>query len=454
LFLKLTLPLVYSSGFVIIIIMKLFSTKSLLIISLIFFSFSFFLFPSYALATVLYTQDDGSQSLPFRDATGFITYDYDVGQIGTGWTTSYTFQTTTSVSVWVKVTAINSATNLVPRLYGATGGAKCTTSTTFDPNDYLNTWEELTFTCNNYKGTIIADEVVIQVWGNNNLTELETLTNSDDKVYILISDDGTDDFPIWSEPVVYSNSFTTWVEPENGTSTPSRTIDYNFEYYFDTSTGLSTSTFPYLNMDFYSLAYPDNDVERTTLDVDYYDVTGFNSGSVTLDKDGYYMGMVYFTDGLGRVLGTDTVKFNSATTTLVADIPLLNPVGMCDSLDGTFDTAICKSMMFLFYPSDTALDKFASIQDIFNDKIPFGYYYQFKDLIYLQSISSSTAPVLSVNFGSATPYALSGNISLIDLGDLNEDFDFTIIFTWLVRFMWIIFGVYVISRVILVSSKI
>lgn len=247
---------------------------------------------------------------------------------------------------------------------------------------------------------------------------------------------------------------TIWVLPENATSTPSRTIDYNFQYYLDTSTGYSTTTYPYINMDFISLAYPDDDVESYQFDVAYTDVLGFYSGQKTLNRDGYYLALLYFTDGVSRVLGSSSIKFNSATTTLTADIPILNPVGLCDSLDGTFDTAICKSMMFLFYPSDSALNKFNSLSDVFENKIPFAYYYLFKNKIEEFTLSSTTPPALSFNFGTTTSPAINGTITIFDMDDIDTNFDFSVAWTWIIRFMWIVFGVYIIARTLQVASVI
>lgn len=247
---------------------------------------------------------------------------------------------------------------------------------------------------------------------------------------------------------------TIWVLPENATSTPSRTIDYNFQYYLDTSTGYSTTTYPYINMDFISLAYPDDDVESYQFDVAYIDTLGFYSGTKTLNRDGYYLALLYFTDGVSRVLGSSSIKFNSATTTLTADIPIANPTSLCDSLDGTFDTAICKSMLFLFYPSDSALNKFNSLSDVFENKIPFAYYYLFKNKLEEFTLSSTTPPSLTFDFGSNGSTAISGEMTIFDMGDIDTNFDFSVAWAWIIRFMWIVFGVYIIARTLQVASVI
>lgn len=243
------------------------------------------------------------------------------------------------------------------------------------------------------------------------------------------------------------------INPQNGTSTPSRTINIDFDYYLNSITH-ATSTYTNIYFDFISQAYPNDAIERVEFNNLTPDSLTTIATSTTLNRDGYYLGLIYFTNGINKVSSTQSTKFNSATTTIIADIPFSNPLTICSSLGGTFDTALCKSMMFLFYPSDSALTKFNSISDIFQDKVPFAYYYLFKNKLESFVLASTTAPVLSFNFGTTTSPAINGTITIFDMGDIDTNFDFSVAWLWIIRFMWITFGVYVVARVLKVASVI
>ena len=399
-------------------------------------------------AEIIYSQTDGSNSTVMRDVTGWNDVGFGVANLSTGWTNAtYNFTSSNWVTVWIYIHDVGSSATIRPRLYGSEGGIKCNPSD-FDINDYLDGWTQLKFNCSLHAIPIVDETVVFYLTAQLGDTYYDVLSNANDEVYIQISDDSADDYDFWEQED--TTSLITWNEPENGTSTQSRTIDIDIDYFINSET-YATTTWKYLDVSFVSLAYPDDDAEKLRDDL-VFDSNGNMATTTTLNRDGYYLAMAYFTDGDNRVSKTSAIKFNSATTTITADIPLMNPVSVCDSLDGTFDKAICKSMMFLFYPNDSALDKFASVSDIFESKVPFGYYYLFKNKIDDIDLATTTAPAFTIDLGENENYSLSGAITLIDLDDI--DFDFSIAFLWIIRMMWVVFGVYVIARVIQVSSKI
>jgi len=75
--------------------------------------------------------------------------------------------------------------------------------------------------------------------------------------------------------------------------------------------------------------------------------------------------------------------------------------GLLDSVGQSISLGICNVSVFLFVPSNAALLNYSNLASTTQEKIPFSYYYDFKDILDGSSASSSTNfTALAVNLGS------------------------------------------------------
>jgi len=211
--------------------------------------------------------------------------------------------------------------------------------------------------------------------------------------------------------------------PVDGTETASRTIDFNYDYYLDTDFH-SSSTFTHILLSACSLSYDQDDCEKFTLDSDGVITNTLTTvtSTVTLARDGYYLGMLQFWNGVSEsvtckwyefwcdeerveTIGATTITFNSATTTLTVDFPYSKEsfLSACDDTFFLGADAICKVIVFMFLPSENVLNKWQTLDNLLADKVPFAYFIQTKnELEALSAITGAEGDVLTVDLGSGS----------------------------------------------------
>lgn len=195
-----------------------------------------------------------------------------------------------------------------------------------------------------------------------------------------------------------------WVNPpvqNPSATTTSRTIDFEFDYYLNSTTP-SADLYTHILLQLYPLSYPNDPAQRVTVTSSVVQNSLENvSVEATTLRDGYYLGMVSFWNGeeeaeecnwwdfFGcqetQVIVGPTYKnnFNAATTTIAADAPPFLTetfASSCESLslENVFDldALLCNTLGYLFVPSFTAYEDLSQQFDqVLSNKIPFAYFY-------------------------------------------------------------------------------
>jgi hypothetical protein len=245
-----------------------------------------------------------------------------------------------------------------------------------------------------------------------------------------------------------SNSFLEILDPTLNTTTPSSSVTVQLQGLLS-SDDVATSV-DKIRLDFQSLAFPEDSQETFILDTTQNLL--FNTSTTTnLVREGGYLLVAYFTDENDLVFQWDSVTFNVSTTSLTLDLVPTLPVGFCDD-SGFFESALCNTLVFLFYPSDAVLNRYSDLQRIFSSKVPFGYLTLLRNKFETHDIESSSAPILTVDFGTST-FSL-GELDVWDLSAVNDNFDFTVITDWINRVIWVLFGLYIAVRVSQLASRV
>lgn len=253
--------------------------------------------------------------------------------------------------------------------------------------------------------TLIAEMDVSQPMISTNYYRLDVSFSGAGTEYLLGD---------WNSSLIYyiisdGNNFNTtrinWISPI--ATTTSRTINFSFEYY------LNTDTDPFdvngnILLNLCSLSYPNEDCQHVTVTTDVQaNILSVANVIATTTRDGFYLGTVNFWNGVSEnvdecswwdfgcepsqiILGKGTSsRFNVATTTISADIPVFidGIQSMCDDTDN-LAWIFCKTIVFLFVPSPDGMLKFQEINNVLRQKIPFNYVYYGIDTI--QAVRSAT----------------------------------------------------------------
>ena len=145
-----------------------------------------------------------------------------------------------------------------------------------------------------------------------------------------------------SEPDINTTTRITWINPPKispSATTTSRTIDFEFEYYLNTTTDPQTNNNnTKIALSLCPISYPDDECQIFTMEDEVIpnELTNI-SLSQTTNRDGYYLGLLYFWNGVSentecpwwnflceettiQTSHTNNNNFNVATTTIQADI--------------------------------------------------------------------------------------------------------------------------------------
>lgn len=228
-------------------------------------------------------------------------------------------------------------------------------------------------------------------------------------------------------------------EPLNGDETASRTFDVDIDYLL-ASTVQDEEEYEFIQLALCSQAYPDDECEKSSFAVPIRDVTTNVTRSLTAERDGYYLLLAYFWNGVSqdvecswsdpfcdemlvKTLATESVRFNVATTTITPDFPLSKESALTACDDSYFfgADAICKVLVHLFMPSETAFTKWNNIDSLLATKMPFGFYMQIRDdLSSIASSSGETYSNIEVDLSGTVFEGVSGGGGMVTLIDFDE----------------------------------
>jgi len=250
----------------------------------------------------------------------------------------------------------------------------------------------------------------------------------------------------------------------------STTFDVTYRYSIAT-----TTDYTHIRFSLCALSYPSDDcVITSTSPVTVGEVVE-ESFELTSERMGYHLLLVNFWNGVDEtvtcdcawwdfqcqilctpevvMIGTgDSVNFNIATTTIVADVPLwIENMDFCSGFSGIVDSAMCNGVAFLFMPSNESFTRILNLQKIIAEKQPWG----FIPLVFLelQAISATattpTAVQVDVGLFQATMINPTGIKATMDDLGMNSDEVSSIIITFLwfmaigvvVRWAWGMGGV-------------
>jgi len=214
--------------------------------------------------------------------------------------------------------------------------------------------------------------------------------------------------PTYTPPNTNYNSRIEWVNPPKQTpsaTTTSRTIDFEFNYFLNSASSTDVSK---IILSLCPLSYPNDDCQQ----VDVGDITLDNyeniSTTTTTNRDGYYLGIVSFWNGVEesttcswwdfwceaeqvKIYGSVSNNFNVATTSLAVELPISYEAISSQCEDGNFaEEGICKALLWLFYPSGDVLTGMEELGTTIRGKVPFGYFYQVSDKLNAIATASST----------------------------------------------------------------
>jgi len=229
-----------------------------------------------------------------------------------------------------------------------------------------------------------------------------TMGDGTDAYFILYDEEGS------TPPNTNFNSRIIWVNPPKQTpsaTTTSRTIDFEFNYYLNSASSTDASK---IILSLCPLSYPNDDCQK----IDVGDITPDSyeniSTTTTTNRDGYYLGIVSFWNGVEeattcswwefwceaeqvKIYNSVANNFNVATTSLEVELPISYEAISSQCEDGNFaEEGICKALLWLFYPSGDVLTGMEELGTTIRGKVPFGYFYQVSDKLNAIATASST----------------------------------------------------------------
>jgi len=167
------------------------------------------------------------------------------------------------------------------------------------------------------------------------------------------------------------------IEPIYGTTTATNTVLFSVRFQtppsidFRPTTTRKYTVYDAITRDIeyvYSATVPPNSSENFIV-----------NQNVTLSDGSKIIEAGYFTENGGLYSELDSVFFNVATNTWLANTGTLSPddnAGNLSQIDCDLFDVGCqfqKAIMFLFYPSEGILDRFSNLWQTISTKVPFGY---------------------------------------------------------------------------------
>lgn len=369
--------------------------------------FLFFAIKSYA--STLYYQTDSTEIIEWK-FTGSPPPIVANGITNWGKFTATGDQTITNGRAYVGGSGYNRPVSLV--IQNLTGSYQCWSTsgtpneTGTDSNPILVDFVMKEGTPNYGEDCELTNGVDYWVYPSNTQNETQKTRGSDSatttSVYYELSGDGTYGLN------TNFNSRISWINPPKqspSATTTSRTINFEFSYYLNSASSTDISK---MILSLCPLSYPNDDCQKVDVGNVIEDSLETISTTTTTLRDGYYLGIVSFWNGVSesttcswwefwceaeqvKVYNSVSNNFNVATTTIEADIPISYEAISSQCEDGNFaEEGICKALLWLFYPSGSVLDGMEELGTTIRGKIPFGYFYQVSDKLNAISTASST----------------------------------------------------------------
>lgn len=167
----------------------------------------------------------------------------------------------------------------------------------------------------------------------------------------------------------------------------------------------------------------DDDVDVIFMDTDS-SRSSYSWVNINCNSDNIFVGTIsglwngsYYLYARQSVLNPDNdlILLNSELKSVVVDevnnsnlppeqFPLISSdqaADYCSETDNIFSRAICRSFVWLFYPSPSILQKWESVKTQMQSKIPFAYFYQINKTFYdVDYTTSEPAPTLSLDMSN------------------------------------------------------
>jgi len=152
---------------------------------------------------------------------------------------------------------------------------------------------------------------------------------------------------------------------------------------------------------------PDDFLFVTNLSEDFYYgyllAGGFNSQSIPI---------------LPGIPGYTDVGISTTSQQVYCNANFSTSTGLLDSLGQSISLGICNVGVFLFVPSQNALNSFAMLASTTQTKIPFSYYYNVKTILQSATSTSGNFTAMHLNLGGATGVGSTSPFGAV----LNQDF--------------------------------
>jgi len=197
------------------------------------------------------------------------------------------------------------------------------------------------------------------------------------------------------------------INPSTGSTTASKTI-------YTSITGALDSAFApeyvtEITGIFCSQTFPEDECTQVHWykDDTWTNDSSFNvSTTTTLARNGRYLMLASFSDGVENVYKSVSSTFLVATSTITAEeiITALGSIEVAFDACGTdaslVGEALCKTLVYLFYPSTESWNRAELLKNNLHSRAPFGYFYQLYDGIASTTLTASTTPVLTLQLGA------------------------------------------------------
>jgi len=257
------------------------------------------------------------------------------------------------------------------------------------------------------------------------------------------------------------------VQPVVGSTTASKTFNYQINGALDSA--FAPSYVDKITVSFCSLTVPEDDCEYDSpflLDTDFSVDSSFNlTGSMTVNNGALYLMTASFVGEEcnfwlfceDRVYKADMVQFMVATTTASSE-DIIGALGGMNAVLGTCDDngsgwvealtggALCRTIVYLFYPSDVSWSKASSTVNLFKSRAPFGYFYQLKTGVEGVTLTASSTPGLTL----VLPSGVGGNLTILSENNLRLYMGtgtFNLLYSMVEWGLWVTFGFYIFRRV-------
>lgn len=264
-------------------------------------------------------------------------------------------------------------------------------------------------------------------------------------------------------------------QPTTGTSTASRTFTVDIDYLL-ASTVADQEEYEFIQLALCSRAYPDDECEKSSFASPVRDSQTNVTRSITANRDGYYLLLASFWNGVSddvycswsdpfceeslvKILATESVTFNVATTTITPDFPLSTEGAYSACEDSTFFGAetLCKVLVYLFLPTESAILNWQGIDNQLANKMPFAFFMQVRsELGTLATSSGAVMDDVTVDLSGTVFQDVSGGGGMVTMIDFQaiKDSDFFqnhvyATMDFFIRiFLWIWVAIYVWRRFI------